>query len=449
MPPYLFFFSYARGNSDEYIKKFFDDLSNSIRRQLGSDPQEEVGFFDQPEMKLGDEWLEKLNLQVQSCPVLVSLYSPAYFRSQYCGKEWECFHQRRELYVTLQRAAGNADVQHPPVIKPVIWIPLLENQPAPAAIGGPQYYMGDPADHQNRVGLFQMRKRRNRFEVSYDSFIETLRNEIIEAQQIQLPPLPNFRGLKVIQSAFHPVAVEPPPELRPQTQTTPASAAAVTPAAPPAYQRGPKFVRFVFIAGEPDQFPAGARRREFYLQFGGAEWKPYYPDAPRPIMSLAQNVAADLDIFSDELRLGENLAEEVRSAERDGSLVVLFVDSWTAELPSYRSILNAFDENNYFNCSIFVPWNETDPQTAGRQEDLRRIVREQIFPRWSRFANLDQPIFRDSIRSIDDLRDQLQDTLRQLQAAVSMGIIEKATKETIPRRIETDIARPVLSHKSN
>jgi FxsC-like protein len=431
-----FFFSYARANSDEYLKKFFDDLSVSVRLRLGLDQEEVVGFFDQPQLELGADWIEKLNRALQECPVLVSLYSPAYFRSPYCGKEWEVFRRRRELYTTQERGAGR-DTLHPAVIKPVIWVPLMEGQEAPEAVSGPQYFMGDPRDPHNLFGLRKMRKQYSKFEFGYDDFIEKLTEEIRAAQKIQLPRLPDFQSVIEIESAFHPPA--PPPVV--SLSTTPLASTTVP-------QRGPKFVRFVFIAGEPNQFPEGARTREFYLQFGGAEWKPYYPDAPRPIKALAQSTAADLDIFSDELRPSDNLAAEVRQAELDGSLVVLFVDSWTAELQPYRQILSSFDQQNYFNCSIFVPWNEKDPQTAGRQEQLRSILREEIFPRWSRLANIEQPIFfRDQIKSITDLRDQLADTLRQLQPLVGMGVIEKATKENIPRRIETEIARPVLSHK--
>jgi FxsC-like protein len=432
-----FFFSYARANSDPYLKQFFNDLSDSIRGQLGLDQDEVVGFFDQREFELGSEWLEELHEPLQSCPVLVSLYSPAYFRSVYCGKEWEWFRRRRELYVSLQRQAGNADVRHPAVLKPVIWIPFMEGQEAPAVVSGPQYYSGDPREDHNKIGLNKMRKQHANFETNYDRFIENLKKEIIQAQHIGLPPLQGLQNLDEIESAFHPVA---PVDLN---ETAPPPVAPAT-----LRQKGPKSVRFVFIAGQPDQFPAGARQREYYLQLGGPEWKPYYPEASSPIMSLAQRVAADLEIFSNELRVGENLAKDVRDAESEGSLVVLFVDSWTAELPEYRRILSTFDQQNYFNCSIFVPWNEKDPQTAGRKEELRRILRDEIFPRWSRFANLEQPIyFRDQITSISDLSHQLEDTLRKLQPLVGMGVVERATKETIPRRIETDITRPVLSHR--
>jgi len=430
---YYFFFSYARNNSDDYLRYFFDELSGKIRDQLGLDQDEEVGFFDQPHLELGADWIQILSRKLQECKVIVSLYSPAYFGSRYCGKEWEWFRRRRELYVTTERAAGNNDVEYPPVIKPVIWIPLLEDQSAPEAVGGPQYFMGDPQADHNKVGLKMMRKQYATYEANYDHFIENLKNEILEAQHLTLPPLTNITSLDRIESAFHPA-----------TQGTPE---------PPIPRRtggrkGPTFVRFVFIAGEPDQFPAGARTREFYLQSGGAEWKPYYPDKPRPIELVAQDVALDLDLYNAELPFDRNLAQAVRDAETDRSLVVVFVDSWSAELDFYKPVLRELDRSSYMNCSIFVPWNEDDPQTARRSEELRQLVREDIFPRWSRLAESSQPFFfRDSIRSLDELRDQLRDTLRQLQISVGKEGMERATRESIPRRIDSDIAKPSLSHR--
>lgn len=208
-------------------------------------------------------------------------------------------------------------------------------------------------------------------------------------------------------------------------------------------------VRFVFIAGNPDQFPQGVRSREFYLQSGGKHWRPYYPEFISPIMVQAQQVAADLEILSDELPFSENLVEEVRNAETDGTLVVVFVDSWTAELEPFRQTLSLFDQSFFRNCSIFIPWNEKDSQTAQRQQELRNFVRNVIFTRWSVFGDVEPPIrFRDQIRTMGELRAQLADTLRRLQPLVGMAIMEQATKESIPRRIETDITRPVLSHRT-
>lgn len=450
--PYYFFFSYARNNNDDYLRKFFDDLSDKIREILGFGPGVQVGFFDQKDVELGAEWDPKLAQALQTCPVMVSLYSQAYFNSPYCGKEWECFRKRRALYPEAKQLA-TPTVELPSVIKPVIWAPLWPGQDPPEAVSGAQYTMGDPHAVHNVEGLKKMRKQYGNYEALYDSFIEQLAKQTLEAlekyslptgadlkdwlemdppKKDALPPLDPFPVLKDVESAFHPAlrkGVAPPP-------------------APTGRRKGPKFVRFVFIAGEPNQFPVGARTLEFYLQDGRGEWKPYYPEAPRPIELLAESAANNLDMYSDELTFDGDLAKAVRAAEVDRSLVVLFVDSWTAELPYYQPILKDLDQYAYINCSIFVPWNENDPETAGRSEVLRQLVRRDIFPRWSRLADTNQSFFfRDSIQSIDELRDQLRDTLRQLQTLVSKDVIEHATKETIPRRIDSDIAKPSLSHR--
>jgi FxsC-like protein len=430
--PYYFFFSYAHANEDSYVKQFFDELSQQIRDQVGLKADETVGFFDRPALELGAEWTEELDQALQDCPVMVSLYSPAYFNSEYCGKEWEVFRRRRELHTTRARAAGEQNAKHPPVIKPVIWIPLRPDQSVPEAAGGAQYFMGSPNADHNKEGLRKMRKQYATYETNYDLFVENLKNEILDAQNVGLPALPDFQGVNTIDSAFHPGAHAPAKPSRPLAAGG---------------RKGPTFVRFVFIAGQPNQFPAGFRTRD-YLQSGGAEWKPYYPDKPRPIELVAQEVAVNLDLFNSELPFDGNLAQAVRDAETDRSLVVLFVDSWSTELDFYKPTLKNLDGYAYMNCSIFVPWNENDPQTAGKTEELRQSVRRNIFPRWSRLADSNQPFFfRDSIHSLDELREQLRDTLRQLQISVGKEGIERATKESIPRRIDSDMTKPSLSHR--
>jgi FxsC-like protein len=323
-----------------------------------------VGFIDET-IELGSDWDGAIVKALQECPVMVSAYSPAYFNSQYCGKEWEFFCRRRERHG-----------EEPPVIKLVIWIPLQRGKEPPHAVGPLQYYMGsDKTAPHNAVGLKQMRKQYNNYDVAYDKFIDSLADEILEANKIVLPKLDPLPALGKIDSAFHPTASAAAPPAQVITQLGQAT---------PARRRsGPKFARFVFIAGDPNEFPLGARRRDFYLDCGGVEWKPYYPDT-KPLMIVASEVAGNMNIISEELPFGNNLDELVRDVETARSLVILFVDGWTAELPNYKAALNQFDKNNYLNCSIFVPWNRDDPETAGRCDQLMTFVRDEVFPRWSR-----------------------------------------------------------------
>jgi len=76
-------------------------------------------------------------------------------------------------------------------------------------------------------------------------------------------------------------------------------------------------------------------------------------------------------------------------------------------------------------------------------------VRNNVFRRWALHAKSALPFFRESIESVKDLEDQLKDTLKQLQIQVGKGVVERSTRETIPRRIETEITQPIMTHKTN
>ncbi len=436
---YYFFFSYARANNDEFLRLFFNDLSGKICEKEGLDPEKAkveyakpdkkmVGFFDQQDLELGAQWDTRLAQALQDSPVLVSIYSPAYFLSQYCGKEWEFFYRRRSLHPAL-----------PPVIKPVIWVPLGPRHSPPAKVGGPQYFVGDPRAVHNTEGLKKMRKQYANYEVAYDAFIEKLADEILDARyKLTLPPLNPLPLLSAIDSAFHP----------------PPTGAAPPPSPPPVGGGGPTSALFVVVAANPNQFAQNARTQSFYLQSGGVEWKPYHPDVPIPLISLAQAEAGNLGIVSypvsfNQIPFNQSLPQVIRDAEQNGSLVILFVDGWTAELPQYQQMLQSFDQNNYKNCSVIIPWNEKDPETLSRGPLFKQLVRDTVFPFWSRLASVpDQFYFRDTISTVEELRDQLRDTLRKLQPKVAKEVLDHAKKEDIQRRIESDIEKPSLAHRA-
>ena len=109
---YEFFLSYIRANNDPYLKKFFEELSQAIRDRRGLPQTAEVGFFDQRSIELGEQWDATIVEALQTSGVVVAVASPGYFKSEYCGKEWELF--RRRL------AAASAGKPLPPLIKPIV-----------------------------------------------------------------------------------------------------------------------------------------------------------------------------------------------------------------------------------------------------------------------------------------------------------------------------------------
>jgi FxsC-like protein len=420
---YEFFFSYTRANNDEFLRRFFADLSEAVRLKKGLPQDDTVGFFDQQDLELGQEWDPTLASALQNSRVLVCLYSPAYFKSEYCGKEWQVFGLRSNSYMANEHARRGVNIEAPPVIKPVVWIPLRPEMKLPSAVAKAQYTRGDPKAVENVLGLRYMRKQYQKYETEYNDFVEKLSDEILDtASKYPLPSLPALPSLKNVQSAFSPTEIPGEgPSPKPATS-------------------GPKFVQFVYVAGHPGHFPQGVRSQlDCYLQEGGRDWKPYYPERPRPIRAVVENVASgeDLDFYSEELPFSNSLADDVRRAEEERKIVVLLVDSWTAGLSSYKQVLQTFDRQNYLNCSVLVPWNDSDLETTQKRALLEQTLQETFYFRAS--PNLKNPLhFRDSIHSEEDLRKQLREVLTRLKDE----IINKAE---ISRPLPSGGEKPIIS----
>jgi FxsC-like protein len=395
--PYDFFFSYTRADNDAYLRKFFADLNEAVRRKAGYPQGTLTGFFDQKRLEAGTEWNPALVTALQESSTLVCVYSPAYFKSEFCGREWGLFEERWKLYKAQRLEAVPGAAQSPSVIKPVLWIPLRET--LPAGIGNKQFTSGNPQSALNTVGLLNIRMRYSKYKNEYLDFVDLLSDEILTAQQSYKGVLPRVIPEPDFQTARNAFKVSPVPGQA---------------AAPKPQDQGPNGVQFVFVAGKPNEFQ-GNRSIGGYLQKGGRDWKPYYPQKTKPIGALAQSVAAseDLDFFSEELPFSKRLPQEVRDAEKQANIVVLVVDSWTVTLPDYNQILQQFDEEGYFNCSVLIPWNDADIETAQQRAALEAQVRS-VFRRQSRLPLY----FRDSITSEEELKAQLRDVLIRLKAEV-------------------------------
>ncbi|MFN0086412.1 MAG: TIR domain-containing protein [Blastocatellia bacterium] len=212
-----FFLSYARASDHGYVRKFFDELSQAIRDREGLGQTETVGFLDARNIELGRDWEPEIISALRRCPLLVCLYAPAYFKSEYCGREWEIFRQRRELYLEkrLRGAAVNAgehapaplevrpteDIPRPPVIKPVIWIPTKKRQ-IPPIVAAVQYNRENHSPAYESLGL-QFMRRHTEYRHDYDLFIEQLADDIVNTvENYDLPPLENAPLLREVSNPF-------------------------------------------------------------------------------------------------------------------------------------------------------------------------------------------------------------------------------------------------------
>src|SRR5258708_11783121 len=81
---------YKQGKKDD-IFKFFADLQERLER-LGH--EKESGFCAARTNEAGVDWKNGLVEHLKSCHVIVPLYSPNYFKSPHCGREWKVYYDR-------------------------------------------------------------------------------------------------------------------------------------------------------------------------------------------------------------------------------------------------------------------------------------------------------------------------------------------------------------------
>jgi hypothetical protein len=304
MPNYDFFVSYTRANNDIYLQRFVEDLVVVVsdRRGLG---RGNVVFFDQRDLELGEDWDAAIVEALQTSGVVLCLFSPAYFKSEYCGRELALFSQRRALI-------QNAGEPVPPLLKPIIWVPFKDDE-VPAALRAEQRTFGDPQEAQNVKGFKYLLKQLDENKILYNDLVDKLGLEIISAvDRHPLPRLATVPALRKIRSMF---ASEPAPPGTP------------VPSFPPS---GPKHVRFVYVAASPQAIGA-ARENAPYQEAGGSDWKPFSPTSKVRIHRLLQGVVAndDLDFTSEELPFDANLIASIDEALKWRQIVVLIVDGWS------------------------------------------------------------------------------------------------------------------------
>src|SRR5271155_1157693 len=93
-----FFFSYARANTAYEpdrcdLKKFTDDLTYSVAQKMAISA-DGLCFLDDSSIEPGVNWSASLEHALKMSKVAVTLYSPSYFASEWCGKEFQVFLNR-------------------------------------------------------------------------------------------------------------------------------------------------------------------------------------------------------------------------------------------------------------------------------------------------------------------------------------------------------------------
>jgi FxsC-like protein len=389
MADYYYFMSYARRDgSDGYVRKFWDDLSNQIARVEGLPSNlkpKDIGFFDRAGIIEGKPWPPTLIEALQKSKVLVCLYSPSYFNSVACGKEFKVFQSR----LAAQSSTSFQETDTPPLIIPILWdCPRNRSLDVPGSVSHIQM-KEEQLTSSSPASLYEL-MRNSSYISRRREFIRSLAEWIAElANTYTIPSLSKVPPLDQIESAFVSTAQAPPASL-------------------PSDNTGPGVAKFVFVAGRRNELERIRKHVDAYGREGGSRWRPYLDDE---VWLISQRAATDQRVQFSHVPVDKDLLEKLRRAEKDQEIVLLLVDPWSLKLDTYEQHMRKLDMETFFNSEILIPWNEEDEETGPRHDELQAHLKE-ILNR--RYVALNMIGLRDAIGSADELQQELVEAISRL-----------------------------------
>lgn len=183
----VFFLSYARAarslraapptQPNAMVQKLFDDLVTHVSELVGLPAGSDAGFMDR-QVDGGERWESQILRSAGTCQVFVSLLSPAYLRSRWCGFEWDAFTRR----TAALRQSSDEPVTGMLPILPVIWVPMPQRD-LPAAVSEYQWFRPDRLPDDRIVEAYQQEGLYGLLRIGrreyYDMIVWRLAQEIV------------------------------------------------------------------------------------------------------------------------------------------------------------------------------------------------------------------------------------------------------------------------------
>ncbi|AZQ32315.1 TIR domain-containing protein [Streptomyces cyaneochromogenes] len=215
--PY-FYLSYARAPRDDaeksdpdlWVNRLFGDLCDHIRNMTATPGP--AGFMDRS-VRAGQAWTREPPEALAHCRVFVPLYSPRYFLSSWCGKEWAAFARRRTQYRHEESSTT------PSAIVPALWAPVMDYQ-LPDIAQALQYTHPELGDRYRDFGLYGLIKISSH-RSTYQRSVFHLAQRIIEVGESIVVERGDPVDLSALPDAFAPPSSQPPrPDLRAPEQSS-------------------------------------------------------------------------------------------------------------------------------------------------------------------------------------------------------------------------------------
>jgi FxsC-like protein len=384
---YQFFLSYASSDRDQSgshkqadaVERFFADLTERLSQKAGV-PIAEAGFAYHKN-RLGAEWPPALVEALKSSQAMVCLYSPWYFKSEYCGKELAVFRDR-----VAQYALAKGLKAAPPLIFPVF---LERDLTIPDPITDIVHDTADYPPQYLKLGVRDL-LRSGAGTVHYNNLISLLARDIRAAVNAHvLPQSTALMNLDLVPSLFHGFEAAPPSD-------------------------GAGIARLFFVVGTQPELQDLRTKVDSYGVTSALDWQPYYPPTHNLAVVLAQKIAARLNIVSLPEQVSASAADrfidQLRAAHKNKNVVLVLVDPWTLRLDSYVNLMKHCD-TNHENSAILVVMNKNDAETFEQLTTLDTRLNEAFSD--LRLRN-DPYVYRE-ISSLVEFGPALEDVLAKVQ----------------------------------
>jgi TIR domain len=306
----IFFASYARMDTGyprnrEHMKTFIDDLSAKVAEKIGGIAHEDLAFFDESSIETGSIWTNQLAAALKSVPVGLTIYSPSYFTSKWCGKEFQVFLDR----ASAKPAASNAPIG----IVPVLWNKCTTLPPCVERI---QYLNDAFPQEYKEVGLHQLLSLKiysDQYILSVDAIADCV--VAASANRNGLPPIPAIDFDKI----------------------------------PSAWDRS--------SAADPESHKEGsiAKTCFVFVSQSGWDWQPY-PE--KKIGAMAQKITGELGLRYEEIPCDAELPRKLKDTRANSVPTILFGDPDSLEDRTYAKPMRDYDELYLLNCGALIPWDK-------------------------------------------------------------------------------------------
>ncbi|MFE3474631.1 FxsC protein [Streptomyces bacillaris] len=334
--PY-FFLSYAHTpgvasgtDPDMWVERLFRDLCGHVMAMTDLPAGASAGFMDR-EIRSGEGWSERLGEVLATCRVFVPLFSPRYFASEMCGKEWHAFEQR----AIHHRARSNQPAE---AIVPALWVPVPPSQ-LPGSAERLQFNHRDFGERYVTDGLYGLIKLRL-FAQEYERAVYELAKRIVRVADTVRIDTGRPVDYRLAPSAF---------------------------GSPSSGIGAPRPMRITIAAPTRHDLPDG--RDSQYYGDHPQDWNPYHPAAARPLAYVAEELVRSLNYQAQITSFDEESGRPEGKAP-PSTPEILLVDRWALQDEDRRRRLAAFDAEDRPWVTMVVPWSREDHQSRAAETEL-------------------------------------------------------------------------------